>query len=130
LESREDFRFFTYPKQELPHLENYVLLTLDAPELSEKDDDCGLLILDGTWRYAEKMYQQVTGKQEFIRRSLPKGWKTAYPRRQEDCPDPEQGLASVEAIYAAYSVLGRDTAGLLDYYYWKENFLNKNRYNS
>lgn len=129
LESREDFLFYTYPKQELPHLKNYVLLTLDSPELSEEDRNSGLLILDGTWRYAEKMYHHVTSKQEFIRRSLPKCWKTAYPRRQEDCSDPEQGLASIEAIYAAYSILGRDTAGLLDHYYWREVFLVKNTHN-
>jgi len=123
LESRSDFQFYTYPIQELPHLDSYILLALNAPELSAQDANYGLLILDGTWRYAEKMCAYVTGKQEFIRRSIPQGWKTAYPRRQEDCPVPGQGLASIEAIYAAYKILGRETAGLLDVYHWREDFL-------
>lgn len=126
LENRDDFHFYTYPVQEIPHLENYVLLTLDGPELSEQEANCGLLILDATWRYADKMYQHVVGKQDFIRRSLPKNLKTAYPRRQDDCSDPEQGLASIEAVYAAYYLLGRNIEGLLDHYYWKDEFLKKN----
>jgi pre-rRNA-processing protein TSR3 len=126
LEKRQDFKFFSYPNQEIPILANYILLTLDAPELSLKDQEKGLLILDGTWRYAEKMYKHVIAKQNFTERSIPKSWKTAYPRRQDDCPDPNQGLASIEAIYAAYSILNRDTQGLLDFYHWKELFLDKN----
>jgi pre-rRNA-processing protein TSR3 len=127
LENREDFRFFTYPKDELPFLQNYVLLTMDAEELSISDAGCGLLVLDATWRYAGKMERYVTENQYFIRRSLPKNWRTAYPRRQDDCPDPSQGLASIEAIFAAYSILGRNTAGLLDLYHWKSQFLELNR---
>jgi pre-rRNA-processing protein TSR3 len=60
-----------------------------------------------------------------IYRSLPSHYKTAYPRRQLDCPDPERGLASIEALYAAYSILGRSTDGLLDRYHWKEEFLSQ-----
>lgn len=127
LETREDFRFYTYPRQELPPLSGYILLCLDAPPLTKEDAALGLLILDGTWRYAETMYRYVTHKQEWILRSLPQDWKTAYPRRQEDCSAPGRGLASIEAIYASYSILGRDTAGLLDGYHWKEPFLAQNR---
>jgi pre-rRNA-processing protein TSR3 len=63
---------------------------------------------------------------EIERRSLPPGLITAYPRKQQDCPDPARGLASVEALFAAYTLMGRDTSGLLDNYYWKEDFLKKN----
>jgi pre-rRNA-processing protein TSR3 len=35
-------------------------------------------------------------------------------------------LASVEALYAAYHILGRPTAGLLDHYRWAEAFLRLN----
>jgi pre-rRNA-processing protein TSR3 len=60
-------------------------------------------------------------------RSLPKEFQTAYPRRQNDCPDPKRGLASIEAIFIAYLKMGRKTDGLLDNYYWKESFLTCNR---
>jgi pre-rRNA-processing protein TSR3 len=32
-------------------------------------------------------------------------------------------LASIEAIYVAYQLMGRDTTGLLDLYHWREQFL-------
>ena len=124
LESREDFKFYTYPRDIVPPLESYIMLCLDAPPLTAEDSAHGLFILDATWRYADTMMRQVTG--QLIKRSLPGDWRTAYPRRQEDCSDPERGLASVEAIFIAYHILGRDTTGLLDHYYWKNDFLTKN----
>lgn len=126
LESRPDFQFFTYPKEKFPALEGYIMLSLHAPPLTPSDSNRGLFILDGTWRYAEKMEHYALSHQGFERRSIPQHWRTAYPRRQEDCPLPEQGLASVEAIYAAYTILGRDTFGILDHYFWKDEFLSIN----
>lgn len=126
LEKRNDFLFFTFPKDDLPIFENYVMLAMDGPVLSEEDRDRGLLIIDGTWRYAAQMVKAVDHSQKIIRRTLPSHFRTAYPRRQEDCPDPERGLSSLEAIYAAYSILCRDRSGLLDGYYWREQFLSQN----
>jgi pre-rRNA-processing protein TSR3 len=83
--------------------------------------------LDGTWRYAEKMFKQIKSPEKLVLRSLPETVRTAYPRRQEDCLDPERGLSSIEAIYVAYTILGRETKGLLDGYYWKDLFIEKNK---
>ena len=94
--------------------------------LTEQDAGKGLFLIDATWRYAEKMDRFVSEQQRFEKRSLPEGWKTAYPRKQEDCPSPEEGLASVEALFAAYAILGYSTEGLLDHYYWKQQFLDIN----
>lgn len=130
LESRPDFKFYSYPQFPipLPDLTSYILLTLDAPPLTQDDNTHGLLVLDGTWRYAEKMESYIvkTVTTPLIRRSLPSHYRTAYPRVQNGCLDPERGLASIEAIYLCYKILGRDTEGLLDGYYWKDEFLNKN----
>lgn len=123
LESRVDFQFFVYPSEQLPDLTNYIVLALDAPPLTIADSGQGLLILDATWRYAEKMLQRVLTVPGVTYRSIPAHYRTSYPRRQTDCPNPEQGLASIEAIYVAYQLLGRSTEGLLDHYYWKEQFL-------
>jgi pre-rRNA-processing protein TSR3 len=127
LEARSDFYFLTYPTQApLPALlSSYLLLSLDAPPLRESDAKHGLLILDATWRYAAKMEQFVDKQFALEKRSIPSGFHTAYPRRQEDCPRPHEGLASIEAIYIAYAILGRDCAGLLDGYHWKEAFLKR-----
>ena len=128
LETREDFKFFTYPKDFLPPLDNYILLTLGAPPLSEKDSAFGLFLIDATWRYAGIMLNNIPSliMHKCLQRSLPADLRTAYPRQQNDCPDPEAGLASIEALYAAFIILGRKTDDLLDNYYWKEQFLQKN----
>jgi len=124
LETRPDMQFFTYPTDTLPSLEGYALLTLDAPILSEKDHNLGLFLIDGTWKYAELMQRQAPPT---LRRSLPPGLRTSYPRKQTGCSHPEQGLASVEALYAAYHLMKRDPQGLLDHYYWKDAFLKNNQ---
>lgn len=126
LESRPDFRFFTYPIDELPDLSQYFLLTLDAPPLSEADRDLGIFLIDGTWRYAEQMQKQLPKPHLFQKRSLPTGIQTAYPRRQVDCPEPSRGLASIEALYLSFLILGKNTEGLLDNYHWREDFLKLN----
>lgn len=127
LEFRKDFCFFSYPESSLPELEGYILLTVDAPPLKRDEQQHGLFILDATWRYAEAMFDWVTKlKVPLIYRSIPSECRTAYPRYQTACPLPEQGLASIEAIYTAYVIFNRDTSQLLDNYYWKEDFLRKN----
>jgi pre-rRNA-processing protein TSR3 len=129
LESRSDFLFFTYPCQELPAFPSYIVLTLDAPPLTFQDASHGLLVIDATWRYAQKMIKPFLNQPTYLYRSLPSHYRTAYPRRQEDCPDPGRGLASVEAIYLSYLILGREVTGFLDHYYWKDQFLESNKIN-
>ena len=58
-------------------------------------------------------------------RSLPP-LETAYPRSSKVSENPDGGLATIEAIYAAYRMLGRDTTGLLDHYYWGADFVERN----
>ena len=128
LESRQDFKFYTYPKQSVPDLTGYTVLSFDVPLLTNEDAGKGLFILDGTWRYAEKMAKSVPSIEQMEKRSLPTVFRTAYPRRQDDCSDAERGLSSIEAIYIAYSILGYDTTGLLDRYHWKDAFLALNQF--
>lgn len=127
LESRADCLFFTYPYDTLPDLSNTIILSLDAPLLSEADASKGLLIVDGTWRYASKMMKTIPSHYQSNYRSLPGHYRTAYPRRQEDCPDPERGLSSLEALYLSYFILKRSTQGLLDHYHWGNLFLEINQ---
>ncbi len=120
LEKRSDLVFYTYPMRALPDLPGYVLLKVGAPPLTRADKGRGLLLLDGTWRLASIMEKHLPRSLEA--RSLPDGFRTAYPRT----PNPEQGLASVEALYIAHHILGLETEGLLDHYHWKEEFLTHN----
>ena len=105
-----------------------MLLSFDAPLLTyEKDAQSGLFILDATWRHANKMLKFVENTPHLVPRSIPDHFRTAYPRRQDDCSLPERGLASIEAIFIAYKILKRDTSHLLENYYWKDQFLEKNK---
>jgi pre-rRNA-processing protein TSR3 len=124
LESRDDLSFYTYPIDTLPGLSNYLLLKVGAPQLTRADGNRGLFLIDGTWRLARVMETHLPFQMEA--RSLPHEFRTAYPRRQTECPDPESGLASIEALYISHAILGLSTEGLLDFYYWKEAFLAKN----
>lgn len=127
LEGRQDMQFLTYPRDPLPFLNGYVALSMEGPQLSLDDKNLGLLLIDGTWRYAEVMdrFVEKSGN-PIVPRSLPQNIRTAYPRRQDDCPDPERGLASVEALYIAYFLMGRNTKGILDLYHWKQQFFDLN----
>lgn len=126
LESRPDFIFITYPYKSLPNIDSYIILSLEAPPLTAADSHSGLLLVDATWSYAEKMMKPLVNLPQCQYRSLPPHYRTAYPRRQEDCPDPKRGLASIEALYLSYLILNRSTDGFLDHYYWKENFFQIN----
>jgi pre-rRNA-processing protein TSR3 len=123
LKGRADVQLLTYPPKPLPVLDGYVRLAADGPELSIADRACGILLLDGSWRSAGKMIAQFEAVPP---RSL-HGWKTAYPRVSKLGTDPDNGLASIEALYVAYHILERPTAGLLDHYYWARQFLELNK---
>src|SRR5690242_2222788 len=122
LRGRADLIFLTYPVKEPPMLEGYVRLAAEGPELSAADAQMGLLLLDGSWRWAGSMSKTFL---EVPPRSL-HGWRTAYPRVSKQGTDPDNGLASVEALFAAYHLLGRPTDGLLDHYRWADEFLRLN----
>ncbi len=128
LESRDDLLFLKYPNTKLPNLDEYILLSFDAPLLSKEDHQRGLLFIDSTWRYAETMKKTLSPQfpPTLIKRSLPEEMTTAYPRRQLDCPHPERGLATVEALYAAYFILGYSCEELLNHYHWKDLFVDLN----
>ena len=123
LRGRAGFVFWKYPNRGPESLENYVRLGIGGQNLSAEDSGRGLLVLDGTWKFAEQMERDFA---DIPVRSLP-AWKTAYPRISKLYEDPEAGLATIEAIFAAYVQLGRDADGLLDDYYWAGEFLAKNR---
>jgi pre-rRNA-processing protein TSR3 len=122
LRGRSDFVFVRFPDQCPVPLDGYVRLGLGGPELSPADASHGLLVLDGTWKLAARMEPFYSNLPV---RSLPPV-KTAYPRVSQLYEDPADGLATVEAIYLAHRILGRSLDGLLDQYYWKDQFLAMN----
>jgi pre-rRNA-processing protein TSR3 len=122
LRGRSGLVFLAYPVRERPDLTGYVRLAADGPELSAADAGAGVLLLDGSWRRAGAMTRDFA---EVPPRSL-HGWRTAYPRVSKLGTDPDNGLASVEALFIAHHILGRSTEGLLEHYRWTEEFLRLN----
>lgn len=122
LRGRADIAFCNFPR--MPYdLAGYVRLGMGGPILGPADTNHGMLVLDGTWRHVEPM--QIAHAAIPVR-SLPP-LTTAYPRSSKVRLDPDGGLATVEAIYAAYRLLGRDTSGLLDHYHWAAEFVEQNQ---
>ena len=122
LRGRDDIVFLNYPVARRPDLTGYVRLAADGPPLGADDAGTGILLLDGSWRWAASMTRDFA---DVPPRSL-SGWQTAYPRVSKLGTDPDNGLASIEALYLAYHILGRPTDGLLDHYRWAEEFLAAN----
>jgi pre-rRNA-processing protein TSR3 len=122
LRGRPDLVFLSYPVKRRPPLGGYVRLAAEGPPLSAADAGAGLLLLDGSWRWAGSMTRDF---RDVPPRAL-HGYRTAYPRASKRGTDPDNGLASVEALFVAYHILGRPTAGLLGHYRWAAEFLHVN----
>src|SRR5690348_3925620 len=105
LRGRDGIVFLNYPVTKHPPLQGYVRLAADGPLLSVADAAAGILLLDGSWRWAASMTRDFL---DVPPRSL-HGYRTAYPRASKLGTDPDNGLASVEALFVAYHLLGRDT---------------------
>jgi pre-rRNA-processing protein TSR3 len=95
----------------------------DGDELTPADRGLGLLLIDCTWRRVPSLARRIDG--ELLPRRLP-SLVTVYPRRSKLVPDPEHGLASVEALYAATALLGDPRPELLAGYRWAPEFLAAN----
>ena len=122
LKGRPDLLFVHYPVKAALTLEGYVRLAAEGPALTAADRESGILLLDGSWRWASAMTQAFA---HVPPRSL-HGYRTAYPRVSKLGTDPDNGLASIEALYLVYHILGRPTEGLLDHYHWANEFLRLN----
>src|SRR5262245_25143472 len=96
-----------------------IWLQPEGDELGPADRGLGFLLIDCTWRRLPKLARCIDGRP--VRRRLPR-LVTAYPRRSKIVPDPEDGLASVEALYAALALLGAPRPALLARSRWRAGF--------
>ena len=123
LHDREEFTFLKARPRFFFDATNHILLSIESPTLSPKDNAYPLLLLDSTWRLLPSLFNCIKGKP--VLRSLHVETKTAYPRISKVSVDPQQGLASIEALFVAKRILGEEDDSLLDGYYWKEPFLRQ-----
>ena len=116
-------RFVSYDEDRRIDANGRILLHPDGEEIGPDDRGKGLLILDCAWRRVPGLLAAVDGDPP--RRRLPP-LATAYPRKSRVFEDPQQGLASIEALYAALALLGDSRRELLAGYRWAEEFLAAN----
>ena len=100
------------------------LLHPDGEPLSPADAGRPLLLVDSSWRDLPRVLETVSG--DFQKRCLPKNLQTAYPRKSKLFEDPETGLAGIEALHAALTLLGKRDDSLLEGYYWASAWLQSN----
>ncbi len=110
-----------------------ILLRVDAPPLCRDDRAIlraslahRLILIDCNWIKVPKLLGLLRPRGVLAGRSLPPGIRTAYPRRSKIYEDPADGLATVEALAAAYAILGFREPGLLAGYPWARKFLELN----
>lgn len=108
-----------------------VLLEVGAPPLVPSDaalvEGGAVVLLDATWARVAKVLRRcaVRPGAALERRSIPRGFVTAYPRASKLYADPPQGLATVEALFAAAAVLGAPRPEFLSGYLWADEFLRR-----
>ncbi len=116
-------RFVTWKHDRRFDVGSRVLLHPEGDEIIAGDEVRPLLLIDCAWRRVPALRATCDG--ELALRRLPP-LVTAYPRKSHTFQDPAEGLASVEALYAALALLGRPTPELLDGYRFAGAFLAAN----
>lgn len=123
LRGLEGIRFVSYRADRRLEADGRLLLTLDGELLTRADAGRGILLLDCSWRRQPTLRAAIEGR--VVPRRLPP-LVSAYPRRSRQFADPAEGLASVEALYAALVLMGRPRPELLAGYPWGSEFLGAN----
>jgi pre-rRNA-processing protein TSR3 len=116
-------QFLTWKIERRFDVGSRILLHADGEEITAADAGRPLLLIDCAWRRVPQLLASCDG--DLTLRRLPK-LATAYPRKSLTFVDPEQGLASIEALYAALALLGRPRADLMASYRWADEFLAQN----
>lgn len=125
IRGKDRIRFLNYDPDARVEVGGRLLLHPEGEILTPRDRTgvSGLLLVDSAWRRLPKLLKTLVG--EPVRRRLP-ALRTAYPRKSHTFEDPERGLASIEALYAALALLGETRGELLEDYRWRDEFLALN----
>ena len=123
LRGEEGLRFATYREDRVLEAGVRILLHPEGELLGPGDAGQPLLLIDCAWRRLPSLLRTVRG--ELLPRRLPR-LASAYPRKSRTFEDPGEGLASVEALYAALALTGRREPRLLRHYRFAERFLELN----
>jgi pre-rRNA-processing protein TSR3 len=126
--ARTDFtiRYFAGPRP-IPSFQADCLLHIDGEDLAhvERGSCHSVALIDCNWKKVEGALKKVVRPLPRLVR-IPEGFETAYPRRNKEGRDPEQGLATIEALFIAATFLGQWDETILDKYHFAREFLARN----
>lgn len=129
---RTDFRLFpVYGEGSLGPLCASILLHHEGQcltTLKGADPVGALACIDCVWRRLPRLCERIRWKndQPPARAKIPEGFKTVYPRVGRPNSDPDNGLATIEAIFIASAILGHWDLTLLSKYYYGRRFVEVN----
>jgi len=126
LEGRPDLEFHNENVIGKADLNGCVLLHPEGVELSDADKDKDIILVDAHWKKALKIVKHLEENYKFERRGIT-GFSTAFPRTNGLNGDPVNGLRSCECLWVVKFLLGERDDSLLDGYYFRENFLERNK---
>jgi pre-rRNA-processing protein TSR3 len=129
LRSRIDFRVRRFGSEaNIPPFSASCLLHVEGQCLSKISPAQfpNLAVLDCHWKRVPSLLRRIAHPLPPLV-SFPRGFSTAYPRKNQEGKDPEGGLATIEALFIANAFLGKWDETLLDQYYFKQEFLSANR---
>ena len=126
LEGRVDLDFQSEKAIGKADLNGCVLLHPDGVELSEADKEKNIILADAHWKKALKIVTQLEDKYTLERRGIT-GFSTAFPRTNGLKGDPVNGLRSCECLWVVKFLLGERDDSLLDDYYFKKEFFERNK---
>lgn len=112
---------------------------LTAPLLLHHEGECltklkpflvevsALACIDSVWRRLPKILPRLAWeKEKAVLVKIPDGFQTAYPRVGLPHQDPSGGLATIEALFIAASLLGNWDVSLLSHYFFSQKFVALN----
>lgn len=131
LASRPDFRLISAKGAEpIGPLKSPVLLHPDGECLtkirSSRGGISGIAAIDCVWRRVDAILSRIAAPLPVLGR-IPDGFQTAYLRKSSYGFDPDGGLATIEAIFAARALLGHWQPDLLSKYPFGRAFVELNR---
>lgn len=129
LADRRDFEILRFePNQRLKPLTGDLLLHPEGVPLDPATHS-GLRkisAVDCTWKKLTRFVKRIDGPLPALGR-IPDGFVTAYPRRNKKDLDPDQGLATIEALFIASAFAGNWDESLFARYHFGHEFLARNR---
>lgn len=131
LSDRGDFRIFPVKQgQRLGPLKSQILLHHQGQCLTEIKKSLGqvqaIASIDCVWHRLDSLIRRIEGECPTLAR-IPDGFQTVYPRHNKKGTDPDNSLATIEAIFIAAGLLGHWDLSLLSKYHFAGKFLEVNK---